>query len=357
MYLRNNNMTKKNMIDAYNRILTQKQYTRTSQNPLNSEKSMSIRKGMRDLASWTDNIGSAKELFLTAETSLTQVGSTLYRDVYTKLVQGSTSTVGEVGMMSVGTQLRQDAEEMVDAMNADFNERQMFGGASQNKTPFTIENLYGTQEDGVTPDLDNITDERVCYNGIDMQTIYKNSTDGLFYGTKIGENGEKTEDVLVPGQQSVLLDIGLGIEFDADLNVNKNTAFDTALHGFKILGYGEDDEGYPTNIIQLTLDASKIASTGDINRIGDLGKYIDKTADASANITTAITEIGVKYTSLDYYKSKNDDSLMSLRERQNTVEGTDIYEDITSYYAIQSAYDASLQMGGNILPKSIFDFI
>jgi flagellin-like hook-associated protein FlgL len=343
------------MIDAYNRILTQKQYNRTSQNPLNSEKSMSIRKGMRDLESWTDNIGSAKELFTTAESSLTQVSGTLYRDVNNKLIQGSTTTVGSVGMAAVGTQLRQVGEEMIDAMNADFNERQMFGGASQNKTPFTIENLYDVKTDG-SLDMDKIKEERVCYNGIDMQTIYKNDADGLYYGTKI-ENGVKTADTLVPGQEPVLLDIGLGIEFDADFNVNKNTAFDTALHGFKILGYGEDSDGYPTNIIQLTLDASKIAESGDITRVHELNQYIDKTSDAAANISTAITEIGVKYTSLDYYKSKNEDSVMSLRERQNTVEGTDMYADITSYYAIEAAYNAALQMGGNILPKSIFDFI
>jgi hypothetical protein len=47
----------------------------------------------------------------------------------------------------------------------------------------------------------------------------------------------------------------------------------------------------------------------------------------------------------------------ALYERQNTVEGTDILKDITDYYAIEAAYNASLQMGANILPKSIFDFI
>jgi flagellar hook-associated protein 3 FlgL len=248
-------------------------------------------------------------------------------------------------MMAVGTELKQIAQEMTDAMNADFNERQMFGGQSQNKTPFTIEDV---ERGG---DLF----QRVCYNGIDMDTITEGA-DGLFYGTQIID-GVETENVLVPGQGDILLDIGLGIDFDNNLNVDPNTAFNTALHGFKILGYGTDSEGYSTNLIQLTLDAGHFASTGDINNVDELAKYIDKSDDAATNIRTTITELGVRYNSLDYYLSKNEDARFALWERQNTIEGTNIEEEITKYYAVQAAYDASLKMGANILPRSIFDFI
>jgi flagellar hook-associated protein 3 FlgL len=340
-------MTMKNMNDAYTRIITQNQYTRTSENPLNSEKAMSIRKGLRDLDTWDDNIGTAHELFTTAESSLTQVASNLFATrVKPLLVQGSTVTVGSVGMQAVGTELEQIAHEMVDAMNADFNDRQMFGGLSQDRTPFTIEEVE--RDDGTTS-------ERVCYLGIDMDTITQGA-DGLYYGTQIVD-GVETPDVLVPGQGQVLLDIGLGIDFDADLNVDPNTAFDTALHGFKILGFGKDEEGYSKNLIQLTLDAAFTAGIGDINRVDELAAYIDKTDEAAVNIRTTITELGVRYNSLDYYLSKNEDSRFSLLERQNTVEGVDLEKEITEYYAIQAAYDASLKMGANVLPRSIFDFI
>ncbi|MDR0944010.1 MAG: hypothetical protein LBM41_05705 [Ruminococcus sp.] len=346
LYLRNNRMTMKNMNDAYTRIITQNQYTRTSENPLNSEKAMTIRKGLRDLDIWDDNISTAHELFTTAEQSLTQVASNLFATrVKPLLVQGSTTTVGSVGMMAVGTELGQIAHEMVDAMNADFNDRQMFGGLSQDKTPFTIEDV---ERDGEML-------QRVCYNGIDMDTITKGA-DGLYYGTQIAD-GVETPDTLVPGQGQVLLDIGLGIDFDADLNVDPNTAFDTALHGFEIVGFGTDDEGYSKNLIQLTLDAAHVASKGDVLHVEELAAYIDKTDDAATNIRTTITELGVRYNSLDYYLSKNEDARFALWERQNTVEGSDIEKEITEYYAVQAAYDATLKMGANVLPRSIFDFI
>jgi flagellar hook-associated protein 3 FlgL len=421
MYQRNNNLTMTNLSDAYQRIITQSKYTRNSQSPLNSEKAMSIRKGLRDLDTWDDNISTAHELFTTAETSLSQVASNLFTTrVKPLLVQGSTTTVGSVGMQAVGTQLRQTAQEMVDAMNADFNERQMFGGVSQNKTPFTIVDVRGAPsytadltaegtlvtgerfivhtdgtvyreadgytldgagsiyaadgnavmgEDGMpisvpndwtTGDLiavqSDVIAQGVCYNDILMTTI-EEGADGLFYGTRINEDGTMDENILVPGQGTTLLDIGLGIEFDANLNVNPNTAFDTALHGFKILGYGVDDEGFATNLIQLTLDAAAVAEEGDIEKVWELSRYIDKTDEASTNIRTSITELGVRYTSLEYYTTKNEDSRTALQDRQLTVEGTDIFKEITDYFAIQAAYDASLKMGANILPKSIFDFI
>jgi flagellar hook-associated protein 3 FlgL len=420
MYQRNNNLTMTNLSEAYKRIITQSKYTRNSQSPLNSEKAMSIRKGLRELDTWDDNISTAHVLFTTAETSLSQVASNLFTTrVKPLLVQGSTTTVGTVGMQAVGTQLRQTAEEMVDAMNADFNERQMFGGVSQNKTPFTIVDVEGPgyyvedvtdydpseyealnrqvfvlvgniayrQEDGYTLNADDelvapdgsLVDtggqtfplgwyfgdlahikgpvaKGVCYNDILMTTISEGA-DGLFYGTRINADGSKDENILVPGQGQTLLDIGLGIEFDANLDVNPNTAFDTAMHGFKMLGYGVDEEGFATNLIQLTLDAAAVAEEGDIEKVWELSRYIDKTDEASTNIRTAITELGVRYTSLEYYTSKNEDSRNALLDRQLTVEGTDIYKEITDYFAIQAAYDASLKMGANILPKSIFDFV
>jgi flagellin-like hook-associated protein FlgL len=392
MYLRNNNFTKKNMTDAYQRILTQKKYTRTSQNPLASEKAMNIRKGLRDLDNWDDNISTATQFFKTAEQSLTQVSSDLYNRANTLMIQGATSTVGSEGMAAVGVSLRQTAEEMVDTLNADYNGRQMFGGSSQDKIPFEIKEVNapwvynGVDYSNTTYDENgdpvSYASEKVTYLDIDMTTIKKGDptvqvtdskgnpvTDAggnpvmqdanLFYGTQINDDGSFYENVLVPGQDDVLVDIGLGAQFDAANNyeLNPNSAFDTALHGFEILGYGNDTDGFPTNILQLTLDASKVAMEGDINKVDKLNNFIDRTESARSNIQDTITELGVGYTSLDYYTTKNDSSRNALFERQNTVEGTDMLKDITEYYAIEAAYNASLQMGANILPKSIWDFI
>jgi flagellar hook-associated protein 3 FlgL len=355
LYLNNNNYTKKNMLDIYNRVLTQKKYTRASMNPLNAEKSMSIRKGLRDLDIYDDNLQTADELFRSAETSLTQVSSNLYNSTSTFLIQGANTPIGTTGLTSVGVSLRSLAEEMVDTLNADFNGRQLFGGTSSNPTPFTIKEIEVDEDAPFNP---NGYAERVLYHGIDMTTIYKDDTDGLYYGTMIDEDGTLTEDTLVPGQGAIYLDIGLGISHTGDnYTVDGNTALDTAMHGFEILGFGTDADGYPINIIQLTLDASKVAGPGDLEQVGELSKYIDKTSDARDNVMNKITQLGVQYNEIEYYLMKNDDYRTSLKERQNTVEGTDIIKDITEYYAVEAAYNASLQMGGNILPKSIFDFI
>jgi flagellin-like hook-associated protein FlgL len=258
-------------------------------------------------------------------------------------------------MATIGVSLRSVAEEMVDTLNADFNDRMLFGGTSGDKTPFEIKKVNAADD----PDGDPLgfQKERVTSLDIDMATIYQGG-DGLFYGTQIDDDGNTTADTLVPGQGNIFIDTGLGIEYTGDnYDVNPNTALDTAMEGFKILGYGTDAEGYPANLIQLTLDASKVAGTADIEKAGDLSKYIDKSSDARDNIMDKITQLGVKYNEIKYYISKNDDYRYSLKERQNTIEGTDWEADVTQYYAVEAAYNASLQMGGNILPKSIFDFI
>ncbi len=186
----------------------------------------------------------------------------------------------------------------------------------------------------------------------------------------------KNNSLLYPGSKPVYVDIGLGIKYNDKYEVDPQTALDVSMNGAKITGCGIDMSGVETgddgkvalnedgtpdiserfskNLIQLVLDAATALKRGDQDRVNAI---IDRANEANNHILTEITTLGAKQNTIDFYVEKNKDYDYNLKERQNVVEGTDMENEIIRYEAIRAAYDATLKMGSQLLPHSIFDFV
>jgi flagellar hook-associated protein 3 FlgL len=114
------------------------------------------------------------------------------------------------------------------------------------------------------------------------------------------------------------------------------------------------NERFSRNLMQLVLDASSALRRGDQDTVNAI---IDRANEANNHILTEITTLGTKSNSIEFYQNKNKDYEFNLKERQNLVEGTDMENEIIEWEAVKAAYDATLKMGTQILPHSIFDFI
>lgn len=179
----------------------------------------------------------------------------------------------------------------------------------------------------------------------------------------------------VGGCKPIYVDIGLGIKYNAEGEVQVGTAIDVSMNGAKITGtgfttvnasanthYNENDPfskpsydmQFSNNFIQLIYDAADALRAGDVSRAN---ATIDLLDNANTGVLTEITTLGSKYKSIEFYLDKNEEYEMSLKERQNEVEGCDMNEEITNMEATEAAYNAMLQLSANILPTSIFDFI
>lgn len=142
-----NNM---NSLDYYtkmaNKVHTQKQFTRASQDPAGANKAMKIRKRMADLDTYDTNLKNAQALFTDAETNLNHISTTCYNNISQKLISIQ-STKSDVEFSAIGEEICQEAENMVKCMNADSGQRQLFAGTSNNKEPFTFK-YYDCDEKG-----------------------------------------------------------------------------------------------------------------------------------------------------------------------------------------------------------------
>lgn len=119
-------------------------------------------------------------------------------------------------------------------------------------------------------------------------------------------------------------------------------------------GIPDVSERYSKNLIQLVMDAADALRRGDQSTVNAI---IDRANEANNHIINELTTLGTKQNSIEFYQNKNEDYSFNLKERQNVVEGTDMENEIIYYEGVKAAYDATLKMGSQILPHSIFDFI
>lgn len=328
-FLRNNNRALSSMLQSHNRIMTQRRFNRVSEDSINGSKAITIRRQLRDLSIYNDTLSTSKEILASAESNLYNISDDIYINLEGKLVAAVNGTYDSFDMNIFATEIESLGEHMIQTMNGDFAERQLFGGTSNDPVPFSV-----IEEEYQNPDGTTGKRKVVTYNGVALD--------------------EQADPSQYPGANPIYVDIGLGIKYDEDYNIDPQTALDISLNGAEILGCGVDEDGYSKNLIQLVYDAADALRKGDKDTVNAI---IDRANTANNHILTKIAELGTKQNSIEFYLTKNEDYKYSLKERQNLVEGTDLEAEISNYESIKAAYDATLKIGAQLLPNSIFDFI
>lgn len=374
LYLGNNNRSLENMLESENRVLTQKAFLRASEDSVNANKAMKIRKGLENLDMYDKNLENAKDTFTAAETNLYHIADNVYLNVNQKLISVQ-DTYNDDNLDAIALELEEMAEEMVKTMNNDFGGRQLFAGTSNNKEPFTVKYfetdsegndimepvvdedgnpVYETNEDGT-----QVLDEDG--NPVQKQQPKEISFEERVHGRSRAEVyfndrpiNEFTDSSKFNGAGGIYIDVGLGVRYNDDGSIVPSTALDISLNGAKLTGCGTDDDNDSLNIIQLTFDAAKAVYNNDRS---SANRYIDKLQKAQSTVLSGIAELGIKQNNIEFYTDKNEEYRINLSEQQKNTEGCDLTEEITNWTNREAAYNAALQMGARSVPKSIFEFL
>ncbi|MCD7730536.1 MAG: hypothetical protein LUI05_03445 [Oscillospiraceae bacterium] len=332
-YLRNNNKILSHYTKSMEKIYSGMDYFRASENPINASKAMTVRKSLRDLDMYDDNLETADGVLKAAEDSLYSIANNIYLNVQTKLETACNGTYDkDVDLQILATEIEEYAKIAIETLNTDYAERNLFGGTNNSSSPFATE---VDETDGKT---------YVTYNGVRVNDL--------------------TEDT-IPYDNPIYVDIGIGIKYDEDGNVVEQTALDIGLNGAEITGYGTEDDvididgtstevTFSKNFVQLIFDAAASLKDGDTSTANAI---LDRLNTANTGILTEITTLGTKQNRVEFYLNKNDEQRISLQSRQNDVEGVDTESEIVTMDSLQAAYNAALQMNAQVLPSSIFDFI
>lgn len=316
LYLRNSNTALTNMNNLNNRILTQRKFTRASQDSVSASKAMIIRRNLQKNEMYSTNLDTAEGIYSTAEKALLSISS-ISTTISDSIIEGANGTNGPDEKKIVANQIRNLAKEMLSQINSEYADRKLFGGTNNASTPFVYDEATKT----------------LTFNGVDI-------------------NSSSLSDF--PKTKEISLDIGLGLQFDADGNVDKQTVMNIALNGAEILGYGTDADGDPKNLISIAFKAADALEAGESGKALNL---LEKLNASKSKLMNSITNLGNQQQSVDYARSRLENDEYSLKVAQQTVEGIDLTEEITNYKVAQMAYNATLSMGSNLIPLSIFDYI
>lgn len=176
--------------------------------------------------------------------------------------------------------------------------------------------------------------------------------------------------------EATYVDIGIGLKFDDEGNVIPSSAFNSALSGLNILGYGTDEDGDSRNALQLMHDLGQLFNACD----EDTGNYpesyvyngVTYTEGEVVELATRLTNklidacdrVSEQHVALDSrvnYLKKNQEQLeeykLDMNEQIETTEQVEMAYSIMELEWVRYCYEAALRIGGSILSHSLLDYM
>lgn len=320
-----NNLT--NYTKSSDKLNSQRAFNKSHENVSSASKALKSRKMIADNERYQTAVKEAQGRADMAEDGLRTVTG-LMTVAKEKLVQGLNGTYSESDRDKIATELEKLQEEVLQIMNSTYNNNYVYNSAGNldGSAPFTVQNgaLYynGTAVDSMTK----------APNG----TILDGNNDPIQYNS------------------THYVDIGYGYTLTMGGQVDANTAFKNSYSGVESFGYGTSSNGSPLNAYSLfgemveNLRSNNMAGVEtNLNAIGESMEYM----------LTTITEIGARSTTLENTLARLESEYIILVEDNDSLEAIDIAEEIIYNASYEMSYMVTLQMGSQVLPQSIFDFL
>lgn len=249
--------------------------------------------------------------------------------------------------------LRAGAEAIVQSMNGKYGQDYIFAGSDNQSAPFAIK------------------DGHVTYRGIAVDDA--TSLNEIYHDPKTGEpmldsDGKEMTNAQVldvwAKDDPLYADIGLGFELDSNGKVIDSTAFDSSIPGISILGYGVDEDGDPKNLASIMLqlaDTFENYQPGASDPWGGsselANRLVKKFADSRENMINAHSDLDARVTFLNNNESQLESTFDALNTERSSIEDVDAVEAIEALVWAQTCYNAALQVGSNVIPQSLMDYL
>ncbi len=165
-----------------------------------------------------------------------------------------------------------------------------------------------------------------------------------------------TVDLNVLANESVYIDLGLGLQVSADGNVNAQSAFNVSIPAISFLGYGIDGNGNPGNVYSLLGEMANELEKENFSydRIVSLENSL-KTQ--GVDLLSSVTELGVRSNFLTTSKTRLEDTAYNIKVQINETEYLDASEAIMDFKLQEYIYNAALSMGSKVIQPSFLDFM
>ncbi|WP_312047389.1 flagellin N-terminal helical domain-containing protein [Anaerotignum sp.] len=318
-YQTNLSKTTNELDTARNRVLTKRNFMKTSEDPASAAVAYKLRKEYIETGDHIDNVKDATSQFDAVESSAMEM-STIAKKANALILEGISGNTSIESRKTIATSLRQMQESIVMSANSKLGESFLFGGQTTDSTPFEL------------------VDGKLQYYGLDVS-----STDPAVQ-TKLKEMSNA----------AVYVDLGFGLSFTSG-KIDTNSAFNVAVSGLNALGFGQSD-GKDQNLVNILGNIADELEKDptDSEKLDGLSKQF---TESSSKLADFITSIGTKSNFLELTQTRLEDNQFTLNEKIVSVENVDLAAAITDYSWAQYPYNSALKVGNSILSQSFIDFM
>lgn len=318
-YIKNLNKSAYEMNKLSEKVETGRKFVKGSEDPVSAIKAYKLRREYRTTEIYDTNIRDVESFLTAAETNLTEISNNM-ESVYTSYLKGINGTMNDEDREIIAKQLENLQRSILTSLNAKFEDRYVFGGTNKEEIPFTLD-MNGN----------------LLFKGLDVNDpANKEALDKL-------------------ANETINIDLGLGMTFNGDGELNTDTVFDMSMSGIKFMGYGGTDDN-PENLYNLIGKIKDELRNPDFS-IDKISPYIDRFEEQKKQVLVHITDIGAKTNYLDFLKTRNEDNQFNLNKKLLEVEFEDPAEAIVNFKMQEYSYNAALSMGNRILQNSFIDFM
>ena len=392
------------------KISSFRQFQYASEAPAQAATAMRVRKAIANLNNYQENLKTADAIYSTAESSVMAI-SELIQSTYEKCIEAANGTHTQDQMEILADEIETFADEMTRLMNLTVADRRIFGGTNNNKMAFAIEgppggryvtyngipvNQYNDPQMypfsnpsftdvglGMFLNKNGLVDEQsalqVTFNGVDVIGCGIAASTGFVDLSSI-EDGKDYEFELAIGDQKYTVSFTGGstpsanrdainaaikaatghdkitvAEYGTFINqLNNGQPITVRSTGTNELEMDNQGSGYSNNVIQNILDAAKCIRGMDG---AEIARFADQVYSLQTTVSLALADFGHTSQFIEFNQTRINNNILSLTERQNDLESTDLAAESTTRTLLDAIFSASLQMTSASVPQSIFDFI
>ncbi len=371
MYQSNLMRSTNQLYSAMSKMMTGRNFDSYSANPAGATRAFRIYSSLNATNAQSSNNKTVVNKFSTAYSALDSVIDKIALEMGDVPALGGLDNTHLSNLNSYGQIIDEGAEAIVQMLNGKYSNDYLFNGNETSEAPFAIVTDQ-TGKDVLTfrgwrVDVPNNGDTYLDLGGNPVQMTDTSVTPPV---TRDMTNADVYAKLQEMSGEAQWVDIGLGFEVDpATGSVVDNTAFNAALSGLDIMEFGVDEDGDPKNIVSLMLQIADVfngyqhSEDGGEGAWSDAGDYsdavrlVDKFQEAHSRLIDQQSALSAQVTYLNSNQTRLTQTFDNLDVERGSIEDIDQVDAIMEMVWAQTTYNAALQVGANVIPQSLMDYL
>jgi flagellar hook-associated protein 3 FlgL len=344
---------------AQTQMATGKRIQTPSDDPISLSKSLKVRALLADNQQFVRNIDDAIGWIDNTEPVLDEIVETIIT-LKEIAIRGASDTETDYERSALAEQIDGLIDNLVGLGNTRYGHRYVFSGTHTLTAPYTSE--YTVSGESVSlPDLEwaLLGNARLAGGSVTVTgSMGETYIEGVDYEIdhqsgairRLGGGSMGAGSYTVSYQTETICRVELNVP-DTDGAINREVARGV----YERLNTGGED-----------IFASRVAVFDLMVRVKnalfrddgiDVNQSLDEIEDALEQVSSALSDIGVKRNAFDLARAKLDSEMVNLQAMISRLEDADLAEVMVRFQGEQTAYESALAAAGQIMNTSLINFI